>query len=200
MAFKIEEAFDVQAPVQSVWEYLIDPARVAVCLPGAELLESRDDGSYLGAVKVKLGPVAMSFKGVVTFTERDEQARMVRLVGEGREAGGGGSAKMIMLSTITPLANGSHVVVEAEVDMVGKVVQFGRGMIQEVSRQLFRQFAECARQQLEMADVPQTAAEARVDEKASAEPKAVNAVTLSLRALWAVVARSFKRLFGGSRD
>src|SRR5215471_7552640 len=118
MAFKIEESFEVQAPVERVWEYLIDPARVAVCLPGAELLESRDDGSYLGAVKVKVGPVAMSYKGVVKFTERDEQERVVRLVGDGREAGGGGSAKLTMVSRITPLANGSHVVVEAEVDMV----------------------------------------------------------------------------------
>jgi len=199
MAIKIEEAFDVQAPVQRVWEYLIDPARVAVCLPGAELLESRDDGSYLGAVKVKLGPVTMSFKGVVTFTERDEQGRMVRLVGEGREAGGGGSAKLTMLSKITPLANGAHVVVEAEVDLVGKIVQFGRGMIGEVSRQLFRQFAECAKQHLEVTDVTQTAAEPRAVEKTPAETKAVNAVTLALRALWAVVARTFRR-FGRSGD
>ena len=78
MAFKIEETFEVQAPVQRVWEYLIDPARVAVCLPGAELLESRDDGSYLGAVKVKVGPVAMSYKGVVKFTELDEPAQIGR--------------------------------------------------------------------------------------------------------------------------
>ena len=199
MPFKIEESFDVEAPVQRVWEYLNDPARVAVCLPGAELLESRDDGTYLGAVKVKLGPVAMSFKGVVTFTERDEQARTVRLVGDGREAGGGGSAKLTMLSKITALPNGSHVVVEAEVDMVGKIVQFGRGMIGEVSKQLFRQFAACAKQQLEVADVPQTAAEPQAVEKPS-EAKAVNAVGLGLRALWAVVVRSFARLLGRSGD
>jgi len=200
MAFKIEETFDVQAPVQRVWEYLNDPARVAVCLPGAELLETRDDGSYLGAVKVKLGPVTMSFKGVVTFTERNEQERTVRLVGEGREAGGAGSARLTMLSKITPLANGSHVVVEAEVDLVGKIVQFGRGMIGEVSKQLFRQFAECAKQQLEVTDVPETAAGPPAVEKKPAEASAVNAVTLGLRALWAVVVRSFTRLFGGSKD
>src|SRR5689334_10528112 len=129
MPFKIQEAFEVQAPGQRVWEYLIDPAKVAICLPGAELLESRDDKSYLGAVKVKVGPVAMSYKGTVRFTELDEAVRVVRLVGEGREAGGGGSAKLSMLSRITPAANGgSHVTVEAEVVLVGKIVQFGRGM------------------------------------------------------------------------
>lgn len=191
MAFKIQESFEVQAPVQRVWEYLIDPARVAVCLPGAELLESHDDGSYLGAVKVKVGPVAMSYKGVVKFTELDEQGRVVRLAGEGREAGGGGSAKLTMLSKITSLSNGgSQVIVEAEVDIVGKIVQFGRGMIEEVSRQLFRQFAACAKQHLEMAEEPQAVEEAPV------ETKAVSALPLALRALWMVVARSFMRLFG----
>ena len=191
MAFKIEESFEVEAPVRRVWEYLIDPARVAVCLPGAELLESRGDQSYLGAVKVKVGPVAMSYKGVVKFTELDEQAREVRLVGEGREAGGGGSAKLTMLSKIKSLPNGSsQVIVEAEVDVVGKIVQFGRGMIEEVSRQLFRQFAACAKQHLEVAEGPQAV------EAAPTEPEAVSAVSLSLRALWAMIVRSVMRLFG----
>ena len=192
MAFKIEEGFEVQAPVQRVWEYLIDPARVAVCLPGAELLESRGDGSYLGAVKVKVGPVAMSYKGVVRFTELDEQGRVVRLVGEGREAGGAGSAKLTMLSKITSLSNGgSQVTVEAEVDIVGKIVQFGRGMIEEVSRQLFRQFAACVKQHLEVAAI-----EPQAVEEPPADAKAVSALPLALRALWMVVARSFMRLFG----
>jgi uncharacterized protein len=196
MAFKIEESFEVQAPVEKVWECLIDPARVAVCLPGAELLESRDDGSYLGAVKVKVGPVAMSYKGTVKFTERDEQGRVVRLVGEGREAGGGGSAKLTMLSRIVALENkGSQVTVEAEVDLVGKIVQFGRGMIEEVSRQLFRQFAECAKQQLEVANDPPVEATQSTAQFA-AEAKSVSAIPLALNALWAVIVRSLKSLFG----
>jgi len=195
MAFKIEESFEVEAPVQRVWEYLIDPARVAICLPGAELLESRDDGSYLGAVKVKVGPIAMSYKGEVKYTELDEQARVVRLVGEGREAGGGGSAKLTMLSKITSLSNGaSQVIVEAEVDLVGKIVQFGRGMIEEVSRQLFRQFAACVKQHLEVAE------EARVVEEPATEAEAVRAFPLALRALWAMIVRSFMRLFGKQRN
>lgn len=197
MAFKIEESFEVQAPVERVWEYLIDPARVAACLPGAELLESRDDGSYLGAVKVKVGPVAMSYKGTVKFTERDEQGRVVRLVGEGREAGGGGSAKLTMLSRIVALENrGSQVTVEAEVDLVGKIVQFGRGMIEEVSRQLFRQFAACAKQQLEVASDPPAAEATQSAAQSGAEAKSVSAIPLALSALWAVIVRSLKSLFG----
>src|SRR5215813_7050660 len=152
MPFKIEEEFEVQAPVQRVWEYLIDPAKVVACIPGAELLESQDERTFMGAVEVKVGPMTMSYKGQVKFTEVDEQGRQVRMVGEGRESGGAGSAKVTMLSKVTPLdGGGSLVVVNAEVDLVGKIVQFGRGMIEEVSRQLFRQFSACVKQRLEVA-------------------------------------------------
>ncbi|MCI0490651.1 MAG: SRPBCC family protein [Blastocatellia bacterium] len=202
MAFKIEEKFDVQAPVKRVWEYLIDPARVAVCIPGAELLGSQGEDTFLGAVKVKVGPVQMSYKGTVKFTEMDEEAHQVRLVGEGRESGGAGSAKMTMLSKITPLeGGGSQVVVEAEVDIVGKIVQFGRGMIEEVSRQLFRQFSACVKQHLEVEDAEAAdepgAADAQPEEKAPApESKPVSAAPLAFRALWAIIARAVRRLFG----
>ncbi len=70
MPFKVEEEFEVNAPVQRVWEYLIDPAKVVVCIPGAELLESQDERTFMGAVKVKVGPVTMSYKGQVKFTEK----------------------------------------------------------------------------------------------------------------------------------
>jgi carbon monoxide dehydrogenase subunit G len=191
MAIKVEETFEVQAPVERVWEYLIDPAKVALCLPGAELLESRDDQTYLGAVKVKVGPITMSYRGVVKFTELDEQARVVRLVGEAREAGGGGSAKLSMLSKVNPLpGGGSQVVVEADVDLVGKIVQFGRGMIDEVSRQLFRQFSACVKQRLEGEE------SAPGEEPRATDTKAVSATALGFRAIWAIIARFFGRLFG----
>ncbi|MCM3901467.1 MAG: SRPBCC family protein, partial [Pyrinomonadaceae bacterium] len=158
MGFKIEERFEVQAPVERVWKYLIDPARVVQCLPGAELLESQDERTFLGAIKVKVGPLSMSYKGHATFTEVNEQTHQVRMVGEAREVGGSGSTKVNMLSTVGPLpGGGSEVVVNAEIDLVGKIVQFGRGMIEEVSRQMFRQFSTCVSQQLEAADETQPA-------------------------------------------
>ena len=142
MAFKIEERFEVRAPVERVWKYLIDPARVVECLPGAELVEMTDAQNFVGAIKVKVGPLAMSYRGKAKFTEVNEETHQVRMVGDGREVGGSGSTKVTMLSTVAPLANGggSEVVVNAEVELVGKIVQFGRGMIEEVSRQMFRQF------------------------------------------------------------
>jgi carbon monoxide dehydrogenase subunit G len=197
MPFKIEEQFEVRAPVNRVWEYLIDPARVVVCIPGAELLETQDERTFLGAVKVKVGPVAMSYKGQIKFTELDEGNHQVRMVGEGRETGGAGSAKVNMLSKVTPIdAGGALVVVSAEVDLVGKVVQFGRGMIEEVSRQLFRQFSACVKQHLEVADQTPTVDTQSSEITPPAETKALSAPSLLLQALWNIIARFFLRLFG----
>jgi len=202
MPFKIEEEFEVRAPVQRVWEYLIAPARVVVCIPGAELLESQDERTFIGAVKVKVGPVTMSYKGLVKFTEVDEQGRQVRMVGEGREAGGAGSAKVTMLSKVTPLDGGrALVVVNAEVDLVGKVVQFGRGMIEEVSRQLFRQFSACVKRHLEVPDEaqpsdPPPAKTQSAEKSPEVETEALSAAPLVLQAMWIVIKRFFLRLIG----
>jgi uncharacterized protein len=196
MAFKIEERFEVQAPVERVWKYLIDPARVVQCLPGAELLEQQDAQTFLGAIKVKVGPLSMSYKGQAKFTELDEQAHQVRMVGEAREVSGSGSTKVNMLSTVSPLAGGgSEVKVNAEVDLVGKIVQFGRGMIEEVSRQMFRQFSTCVKQQLELAEEPKAAGEVvSSDPPVPGETKAVSAAPLAFHALWAIIRRFFRKL------
>ena len=197
MPFKIEEQFEVKAPVQHVWEYLIDPAKVVVCIPGAELLESQDERTFVGAVKVKLGPMAMSFKGLMKFVELDEQGRQVRMVGEGREAGGAGSAKVTMLSKVSPLdGGGALVIVSADVDLVGKVVQFGRGMIEEVSKQLFRQFSACVKHRLEVESVAATAELKSTEKPPETEPKSLSVAPLAFQAMWAVIKRFFGRMFG----
>ena len=205
MAFKIEERFEVQAPVERVWKYLIDPARVVECLPGAELLEMKDEHNFLGAIKVKVGPMAMSYKGQAKFTEVNEETHHVRMVGDAREVSGSGSTKVTMLSTVAPLASGgSEVVVTAEVELVGRIVQFGRGMIEEVSRQMFRQFSACVKAKLEVVeDVAQPQSEAQPDitqPTAAPETKAVAAAPLVFRALWAMIARFFGGLFGSDKD
>ena len=194
MAFKIEERFEVQAPVERVWRYLIDPARVVECLPGAELVEMTDAQNFVGAIKVKVGPLAMSYKGKAKFTEVNEETHQVRMVGDAREVGGSGSTKVTMLSTVAPLASGggSEVVVNAEVELVGKIVQFGRGMIEEVSRQMFRQFSTCVRAKLEVVE------DQPAEKPVETETKAVAAAPLAFRALWAIIARFFRRLFGNT--
>lgn len=207
MAFKIEERFEVKAPVERVWIYLIDPQRVVHCLPGAELLEQQDDRTFLGAIKVKVGPLSMSYKGQAKFTDINEETHQVRMVGDAREVGGSGSTKVSMLSTVSALESGGcEVLVNADIDLVGKIVQFGRGMIEEVSRQMFRQFSTCVRQQLEVANEPQLQATADqpvsqpVVQQTAPEPKPVAAAPLAFRALWAIIARFFRGLFGGDKN
>jgi len=200
MAFKIEERFEVQAPVERVWKYLIDPKRVVECLPGAELLEQQDEHTFLGAIKVKVGPLSMSYKGKAKLTEINEETHQVRMVGDAREVTGSGSTKVSMLSTVSPLPNGGcEVLVNADIDLVGKIVQFGRGMIEEVSRQMFRQFSTCVKKQLEVDETPQPPQSPQpADKPAEPETKPVAAAPLAFRALWAIIARFFSGLFGKS--
>jgi len=152
VAIRTEETFQLQAPPGRVWAYLIDPRQVVTCLPGAELTAVQDESTFLGKVKVKVGPVVAAYTGKVVITERDESARVVRMVGEGRESAGSGSAKVTITSAVVALPNGAtEVRVTADLDVVGKVAQFGRGMIESVNKQMFRQFTECVRATLEPA-------------------------------------------------
>jgi len=146
MSIRIEEAFEIQAHPDRVWAYLTDPRQVVNCLPGAELTSVQDENTFLGRVKVKVGPISTAYAGKVILTERDDANRVVKMTGEGRESGGAGSAKMTMTSSVVGLANGSaHVSVAADIDIVGRIAQFGRGMIETVNKQMFKQFTECVR-------------------------------------------------------
>jgi len=205
MAFKITERFEVQAPVERVWNYLIDPASVVQCLPGAELLETQDERNFLGAIKVKVGPLSMSYKGKASFTEVNEETHTVRMVGDAREVGGSGSTKVTMVSTVTALAGGgAEVSVDAEINLVGRIVQFGRGMIEEVSRQMFRQFATCMKSRLEVDEetpgntnnTDESQVQSAAGNPPPAETKAVDAASLGFRAMWVIIARFFRGLFG----
>lgn len=151
MPFRIEETFAIRAPADAVFAYLTDPRRVVTCLPGAELTEVADERTFLGNVKLKVGPVTVAYKGRVHLTQVDEAARRVKMVGEGREGTGSGSAKMAMDSTVAPGPDGESVVtVLADVDVVGRAVQLGRGMMEQVATQMFRQFSTCVRKSLEV--------------------------------------------------
>lgn len=213
MALTLQETFRVDAPVDRVWSYLIDPERVVHCLPGAELLEAEDDRTFIGRIRVKVGPVTGSFKGRAHFEELDEANRRVRMTGSGQEQSGGGSAQMTMTSQVVALDDGAcEVHVDVQMDVVGKLVQFGRGMIEQISAQMFQQFANCVRATLEaVEEEPETVAfdgAVRADETGptarsaagasasqprhpAAEP--VNLIPVVLRALRSALARVFGR-------
>ena len=228
MGFRIQETFVVQAPVDRVWSYLVDPHRVVTCLPGAELTGDEGERVYVGKVKVKVGPVTASYSGRARLTEVDDAAHVVRMDAEGRESGGAGSARLRMTSHVEAHpAGGTEVRVEAEVDVAGKIVQFGRGMIEAVSKQLFKDFVGCVRATLEapatttaagttVADISPRAASERSQSQATpaartehtrvagpasaAQPaKPVAVVPLVFRALWATLSGWIARLLGRRR-
>lgn len=156
MAFRVEETFRIEAPPERVWAYLVDPERVVGCLPGAELVEVVDEDEFRGRISVSVGPVSVAYRGTATFAEVNADARRVRIEASGEEASGPGSASMTMESTVTEVGGGAEVKVTADVEVAGKIVQFGRGMIETVSEQLFRQFTDCARSTLEGAERRET--------------------------------------------
>ncbi|MEO1336200.1 MAG: SRPBCC family protein, partial [Myxococcota bacterium] len=143
-----------------VWAFLKDPAQVVTCLPGAALDEVIDAQNYLGNVKVKVGPVTVAYKGKATLTEVDEENRRVLIHGAGKEKAGGGNVSMDMVGRVEPTDDGARVSFDADVKLAGKIVRFGRGMIQGVSDQLFKQFVAKARTILETEPAPQETASA----------------------------------------
>ncbi|HUQ81019.1 MAG TPA: SRPBCC family protein [Gemmatimonadaceae bacterium] len=170
MPLKTEETFQIQAPPDRVWEFLIDPRQVVTCLPGAELTSVEDASTFLGKVRVKVGPVVAAYSGKVVVTERDDATRVVRMVGEGRENAGGGSAKVVITSAVAALpGGGTEVRVTADLDVVGRIAQFGRGMIESVNKQMFRQFTECVRAKLEAPDAAAGAPAASAELTSAAE-------------------------------
>ena len=225
MAFGIKETFRVQAPVDRVWRYLVDPRQVVNCLPGAELTADEGERVYSGKVKVKVGPVTAAYAGRARLTEVNDADHVVRMDAEGRESGGAGSAKLRMTSRVAAHPEGgSEIRVEAEVDVAGKIVQFGRGMIEAVSKQLFKEFVSCVRATLEAPAAtatpattqarerqatspgqPQTAPATRADNPRAPQPasattaKPVAVVPLVFRAIWATLSGWVARLFGRRR-
>jgi len=150
MAIPIEKSFVVKAPADRVWEFLTDPHRVAKCLPGAAITEQLDDQTYAGTITVKVGPVSASYKGQVRFERLDSDARVAELTGRGLEVRGKGGADMRMTSRLVERGpGGTEVMVTSEVNVTGILAQFGRGMIQDVSDQMFDKFTEAMRAELE---------------------------------------------------
>ncbi len=153
MSLSLNETFRVEAPPDRVWRFLKNPAEVVTCLPGAELTSTIDERTYGGRVKVKVGPITAAYAGKATLAEVDDAARRMQIVAEGKESGGSGSARMTMTGVVTALADGrSEVSVDAVIDIAGRVMQFGRGLIESVNKQLFRQFAESVQAKLAAAD------------------------------------------------
>lgn len=167
MGMEITKSFVVKAPAAAVWEFLIDPYRVGKCLPGAAVTEKLDEQTYAGTITIKVGPVTASYRGKLRFERLDPVAMEADLSASGQETKGKGGADMRMKSRV--VARGpaeTEVTVVSDVNVMGVLAQFGRGMIQDVSDQLFQKFTDGMRRELE---APPAAATPPVVETAAVE-------------------------------
>ncbi|HEY3567241.1 MAG TPA: SRPBCC family protein [Thermoanaerobaculia bacterium] len=147
---EISKSFVVKAPKAAVWDFLTDPYKVAKCLPGAAVTEKVDDQTYTGTMTVKVGPVTASYRGKLRFERLDEAAGEADLAASGQETRGKGGADMRMKSRVVEKGPAeTEVTVVSDVNVMGVLAQFGRGMIQDVSDQLFGKFSEAMRRELE---------------------------------------------------
>ena len=150
MAIHIEKEFDVPEPVEEVWAFLTDPAKIVSCLPGATLVGAIDDRTFEGRIGMKLGPVGTMFNGVIRFDELDPDRHHVVMTGEGKDDKGVGSVRMTMTSNLEPAEDGgTHVWVSQTVSLAGRLASFGRGgVIQSVADVVFGRFTSCVRSKL----------------------------------------------------
>ena len=134
--------FAVRRPIDEAWQVLTDVERIAPCLPGAQL-EEINGNSYKGVVKVKLGPIATAFRGQAEFVERDDAGHRAVLKGSGRDTTGKGNADALITASLESLtADTTKCTVATELHITGKVAQFGRGILGDVSEKLMAQFAD----------------------------------------------------------
>ncbi len=134
--------FTVERPVGETWAVLTDLERIAPCMPGAQLTEIEGD-IYRGVVKVKLGAISANFRGQASFVERDDASHTATLKAEGRDTGGKGQANAHITARLTPVNDSSTTCrVETDLHITGKVAQFGRGIMADVSKKLIGQFAD----------------------------------------------------------
>jgi carbon monoxide dehydrogenase subunit G len=144
---QLEHSLSVPAPIDVVWPALLDPQRVAPCVPGATLTGIEGD-AFTGTVKVKVGPITLLYKGTGTFTDRDEQARRAVLQAAAKDTRGNGTVNATVTLTLTEEGDHTTGIVATDLSITGKPAQFGRGMIAEVGGKIIEQFSACLSQRL----------------------------------------------------
>ena len=138
---ELSNDFEVSAPIEKVWEVINDVELIAPCLPGAQLEEVGND-EYKGFVKVKVGPITAQYKGVAKFVEVDDSNHRVVIRGEGRDTRGAGNAAADITASLESVPEGTRVNVVTDLKITGKVAQFGRGVMADISKKLMGQFAD----------------------------------------------------------
>jgi hypothetical protein len=178
----LENSFEVTAPPEAAWKLLMDVPRVIPCMPGAELIDTVDDSHWKARMRVKLGPISLSFLSDVARDEVDETRRRVRLATNAREERGRGAARATIESSLASAEGRTRVTTSTDLALTGAAAQFGRGLVQEVAAQLLEEFAYCLERQLETES-----------QTAPAPPRPVSGLKLGAAAMRSTVGRH-KRL------
>ena len=196
---EFDNSFEVPLPPDRAWPVLMDIKRIVPCMPGAELTEVVDDKTYKGKIGVRLGPVALTFAGTVTFEEIDNTNHRARVKAQGTDAKGRGGANATASFRLEPVAGGSKVLVHTDLALSGSVAQYGRGvgMIQATAAQIINQFAENLKVQLAAAPaaplgaaVPGASAPAASAPSPAAKP--ISGFSLMAKVLWDAIVRLFR--------
>ncbi len=206
---KMTQTFEVAAPIDTVWEALNDPSRIAPCLPGASITGVGEDGSYQGEFTVKLGPTTAAYRGVLRITEADEAAHRATLHARGTDKRGqGGATATIVNSMQATESGGTRVTADTDFTITGRLARFGRGgMIEDISNRLLRDFASCLQTTLETPaaaagpDLPPSGAPAEAAAPVAGGPghppapqaTPVPGVSLFLSVLWGRIKRALGR-------
>ncbi len=147
---EFDNSFEVPLPPSEAWKLLLDIERIAPCMPGAELTEVVDRNTYKGKIAVRLGPVALTFAGIVKLDEIDDDNHKARVSAQGSDAKGRGGANATSVFRLEPAGSGSKVLVHTSLTLSGAVAQYGRGVgiIQATATQIMNQFAKCLKDKL----------------------------------------------------
>ncbi len=179
---ELNHEFNVNVPAEQAWSVLTNVEMIAPCLPGAQLQEVEGD-TYRGVVKIKVGPIVAQFKGQAVFAERDDVNKKAVLKAEGRDTGGKGNANATITAQLTQISESvTKVNVDTDLAITGKVAQFGRGALADVSDKLLAQFAASLNELLESqpaaesAPAPVAQTESAISETAVEQPAEVRKI------------------------
>lgn len=171
---KLENEFTVTAPLEDTWRTLLDIERVATCLPGAKIEPGDDDGVYRGAMKMKLGPMTVDYRGTARLQDVDEDTHTASIVVQAREAKGQGTAAAVIRNHLESQNGKTRVVATTDLQITGRQAQFGRGIMQDVAGTMMGQFASRLERELQ-SGAPPKADGASADRAAAMPPPATEA-------------------------
>lgn len=199
---EFDNSFEVPLPPAEAWKVLLDIKRIAPCMPGAELTEVIDANTYKGKINVRLGPVALTFAGIVKFEQIDAASYTARVAAQGTDAKGRGGANAASVFQLEPAGGGSKVLVHTNLALSGAVAQYGRGVgiIQATAAQLMNQFATRLKDQLAQdrsaASAPVSAQPREPPIASTAAPapaKPISGFALLGKAIWSWITGLFRR-------